>query len=76
MYYTLNDASLLNMARVGRARARLNLGKPAEAAHRPFCSDRCRLLDLGKWLGEEYRVPAGRPGDGAVVSLANPDEDS
>lgn len=24
----------------------------------PFCSDRCRLVDLGKWLGEEYRVPA------------------
>ncbi len=33
----------------------------------PFCSDRCRLLDLGKWLGEEYRIPAGRPGDGAVL---------
>ena len=24
---------------------------------RPFCSERCRLVDLGKWLGEEYRVP-------------------
>jgi uncharacterized protein len=24
----------------------------------PFCSERCRLIDLGKWLGEEYRVPA------------------
>lgn len=22
----------------------------------PFCSDRCKLIDLGKWLGEEYRV--------------------
>jgi endogenous inhibitor of DNA gyrase (YacG/DUF329 family) len=21
-----------------------------------FCSDRCKLIDLGKWLGEEYRV--------------------
>jgi uncharacterized protein len=30
----------------------------------PFCGERCRLLDLGKWLGEDYRVPAGRPGDG------------
>lgn len=25
----------------------------------PFCSARCRAVDLGKWLGEEYRVPAG-----------------
>jgi uncharacterized protein len=23
----------------------------------PFCSRRCRAVDLGKWLGEEYRVP-------------------
>ena len=21
-----------------------------------FCSDRCKLVDLGKWLGEEYRI--------------------
>jgi endogenous inhibitor of DNA gyrase (YacG/DUF329 family) len=26
----------------------------------PFCSERCKLVDLGKWLGEEYRVPARR----------------
>jgi endogenous inhibitor of DNA gyrase (YacG/DUF329 family) len=23
----------------------------------PFCSERCRLLDFGKWIGGEYRVP-------------------
>jgi endogenous inhibitor of DNA gyrase (YacG/DUF329 family) len=22
----------------------------------PFCSPRCKLIDLGKWFGEEYRV--------------------
>lgn len=27
--------------------------------HFPFCSERCRLIDLGKWFGEEYRI-AGR----------------
>jgi len=26
----------------------------------PFCSPRCRLIDLGKWLGGDYRVP-GKP---------------
>jgi hypothetical protein len=31
----------------------------------PFCSDRCRLVDLGKWLGEKYRIAGPRPGDGA-----------
>ena len=25
---------------------------------RPFCSHRCRLIDLGAWANEEYRVPA------------------
>jgi endogenous inhibitor of DNA gyrase (YacG/DUF329 family) len=29
-------------------------GNPA----RPFCSLRCKLIDLGRWLDEEYRVPA------------------
>jgi endogenous inhibitor of DNA gyrase (YacG/DUF329 family) len=24
----------------------------------PFCSRRCRLIDLGRWLGEGYRIPA------------------
>ncbi|MCA9133849.1 MAG: DNA gyrase inhibitor YacG [Planctomycetales bacterium] len=23
----------------------------------PFCSDRCRLIDLGRWLNEEHAVP-------------------
>ncbi|HET7875597.1 MAG TPA: DNA gyrase inhibitor YacG [Methylomirabilota bacterium] len=25
--------------------------------HRPFCSVTCRLIDLGVWLDERYRVP-------------------
>ena len=24
----------------------------------PFCSDRCKMVDLGKWMSEDYRVPA------------------
>jgi endogenous inhibitor of DNA gyrase (YacG/DUF329 family) len=30
-------------------------------ATRPFCSDRCRLADLGRWLSEDYRVPGHAP---------------
>ena len=29
----------------------------AENASFPFCGAHCRMIDLGKWLGEEYRVP-------------------
>ena len=25
---------------------------------RPFCSERCKLLDLGAWVNGEYAVPA------------------
>ena len=34
--------------------------KPAEPAHRPFCSARCRSVDLHRWLSEAYAIP-GRP---------------
>jgi endogenous inhibitor of DNA gyrase (YacG/DUF329 family) len=50
------------------ARACAICGKPVAArpGNRafPFCSDRCRLVDLSKWLGEGYRIPGGRAGDG------------
>ena len=40
-------------------------GKPAAARAVnpafPFCSDRCKQVDLGKWLGEEYRIPVRVP---------------
>ncbi len=43
--------------------------QPAEPRARnaafPFCSPRCRLVDLGKWLNEEYRVPVTESPDGA-----------
>ena len=29
-----------------------------ENRHRPFCSERCRMIDLGKWAADEYRIPA------------------
>jgi endogenous inhibitor of DNA gyrase (YacG/DUF329 family) len=31
-------------------------GKPAMPGHRPFCSKRCRDIDLGRWLRDVYRV--------------------
>ncbi|NOT66897.1 MAG: DNA gyrase inhibitor YacG [Methylophilaceae bacterium] len=24
---------------------------------RPFCSERCKLVDLGQWANEDYRIP-------------------
>ena len=25
--------------------------------NRPFCSERCRVIDLGNWASESYRLP-------------------
>ena len=37
-------------------------GKPAQLdttnPWRPFCSERCKTLDLGEWFGERYTIPA------------------
>ncbi len=29
-------------------------------AYFPFCSERCRTADLGKWSAEEYRIAGGQ----------------
>jgi endogenous inhibitor of DNA gyrase (YacG/DUF329 family) len=33
-------------------------GKPAAPASRPFCSERCRDVDLNRWLSNSYAIPA------------------
>lgn len=25
--------------------------------YRPFCSERCKLIDLGEWASESYKIP-------------------
>ena len=38
----------------------------SDNAWRPFCSERCRLIALGNWAAENYRVPetGAKPPDG------------
>jgi hypothetical protein len=42
--------------------------------HRPFCSDRCRQLDLGAWLTERYRVAGEKVTEIAESSPSNGDD--
>lgn len=37
----------------------------AAAKWRPFCSERCRLIDLGEWMSERHAIPGEelQPGD-------------
>jgi endogenous inhibitor of DNA gyrase (YacG/DUF329 family) len=45
-------------------------GNRAEWPEFPFCSPRCRQIDLGRWLGEVYRIPISTP------EVASPTSDS
>jgi uncharacterized protein len=31
-----------------------------ESPYRPFCSERCKLIDLGQWANEGYRIPENK----------------
>ncbi|MGA8050471.1 MAG: DNA gyrase inhibitor YacG [Burkholderiales bacterium] len=53
-------------------------GKPApygiENRWRPFCSERCKLIDLGRWASEGYRIPeSGEPASKNAPPDASPD---
>ena len=53
-----------------------NCGKPvkwsSESRWRPFCSERCRLIDLGQWFSEEHAIP-GEDADPDSSFVPDPD---
>jgi len=55
-------------AAVGRRRCPI-CRKPALPKFRPFCSARCADIDLGRWIGGDYRVP------GAPANALNPEDE-
>jgi uncharacterized protein len=34
----------------------------ASTPFRPFCSERCKMIDLGAWLSEKHAIPGETPG--------------
>jgi hypothetical protein len=49
-------------AKAPRAKPCPICGKPSIEASKPFCSERCRDVDLNRWLSGSYAIPA-REGD-------------
>ncbi|MEX2139308.1 MAG: DNA gyrase inhibitor YacG [Pirellulales bacterium] len=41
----------------------------------PFCCDRCRQIDLGRWLDERYGLPYERPFDAEDAEERLPEKD-
>ncbi len=53
-------------------------GAPTELAYRPFCSGRCRDVDLSRWLRGGYAIPGGQAdadedGEDAAARSVPPD---
>ena len=50
-------------------------GKPVawstESPWRPFCSERCKMIDLGAWAAENYRIPI----NGNAEDFGPPDDE-
>jgi hypothetical protein len=45
---------------------------PMAVEHRPFCSARCREIDLHRWLAGVYRVPSEEPPEAGEAGEAPP----
>jgi uncharacterized protein len=55
-YYKLRELYMIVACPICRTEVEWE-GNP----HRPFCSERCRMIDLGAWIAGEYAVPAETP---------------
>lgn len=60
----------------------LTVAKPDDAPFRPFCSQRCKLVDLGRWFDGTYSLSeplndsaGGGPAHTADETAEPPDED-
>jgi hypothetical protein len=44
-----------------------------DAKHFPFCSERCKLIDLGRWLEGRYQIPVEDDSASAEPDRTDPD---
>jgi endogenous inhibitor of DNA gyrase (YacG/DUF329 family) len=48
--------------------------QPVSGQFRPFCSERCKMADLGQWLGGGYAIPSAPDADDEVDDIESEDE--
>lgn len=46
-----------------------------DAPHRPFCSERCKLVDLGRWLDGTYNLIEPLPGEAPTTPDRDPSDE-
>ena len=46
--------------------------KPQAKSYEPFCSARCKLIDLGNWMSGDYKLPSEEaPSEAEVLDLSD-----
>ena len=46
-----------------------------EGSFFPFCSERCKLIDLGRWLSGKYQIPVKDDPDATPPAIPRQDEE-
>jgi len=46
-------------------RTKVAISSDEKGSYFPFCSERCKMVDLGQWLGEGYRIPGKSAQEGS-----------
>jgi hypothetical protein len=73
MYYMSNSNKMKPDERIVRCpQCSKSIVYDLSNENRPFCSERCKLIDIGAWADEDYRVP-GKP---AVEDWSDDSEDA
>ncbi len=63
-------------ARAAPLRACPICARPADMAYRPFCSKRCADVDLARWLGGRYAIPAAETDENGSDLSSAPDDNA
>jgi endogenous inhibitor of DNA gyrase (YacG/DUF329 family) len=66
----MRDAMKIQCPRCGQE---TSIGK--DNAFRPFCSERCRLIDLGRWMSNDYCIPDQTEAEEESAPISPPPSD-
>ncbi len=53
----LNDILMTSITELPCPQCKKNVLWNDDFPHRPFCSKRCQLIDLGDWAEEKFKIP-------------------
>jgi len=76
LYYFLNAFTEVLILEVNCPTCNILVTWTPENLFRPFCSERCRLIDLGEWFSEERRISDEEPtSDNETITIQLSAED-